>query len=166
MHVDPGEAAIAASLCGVFGLMLVAVFQNRHGHQVTNAKVDKIEHSVNHIEETPDPDGNGQVTLGQVVKGIATAQGAQGDAIHQVGQRVDGLRTDFTGLRGDFTSHIAAESLERQEIADRVVGKVEDVRADVETGRRDHVAVDGLRDATHVKVEIDKDAPTVVPEGP
>ncbi len=159
--IDPGSATIAGGLFGIFGLLLVAVLQNRRTHE----RVAQIEHSVNHIEEAPDSDGNGQVTLGQVVKGIATTQVAQGEAIHHVGQRVDGLSTNVDGLRSDFTNHIAAESVERQEVATLLAAKVDGVKTDLETGHRDHVAVDGLRDARHVKVEIDKDEPTPDKQG-
>lgn len=127
---------LVIAVLGFAGIYL----QTRRIHERTK----EIEHSVNHVEEAPDSDNNGQVTLGQLVKQIDTKvdQGFESnldahhgfsEIQHSQGARLDAVRHDVDSLHSDFTGHIAAESDERHKIAAELAEKVDAVHEEVQT---------------------------------
>jgi hypothetical protein len=153
--------ALIVAVLGFAGIFL----QNRRTHE----RVAQIEHAVNHVEEEPDADGDGHVTLGQLVKSIDAKvdQGFDANAgahrgfeqvQHDQGERLVKIRADVDGLHTEFSGHLVAEHEERLEIAAELGEKVEAVHEEVKTVNGHTIAALAEKaDAQHTEETIPKE---------
>lgn len=110
-----GHTEVYVALIGSVGVVLVALIGVWASHRKVGEKIDRIDHSINHVDETPlvgDPH-----TLGQMVKALVVTVDAgfaatdlqaaanneshrlMGELLHSHGARLDVIRADLDELK-------------------------------------------------------------------